>query len=80
MEAYEVEDFSLGDKTEGDRIVFKSLKDMEQAYKDIDNGNDIYVKTDDGLITKLLNQMLSTKIYDGSIKLSARAQEGEEVS
>jgi hypothetical protein len=69
---YNVMEFSLGDRTLGDRIIFKSLGDMEQAYKDIDNGNDIYVQTEDGLITRLLNQMISSKIYEGSIKLSAK--------
>ena len=40
MKVYEVEDFSLGDKHKGDRIIFKSLNDMEKAYGDIDNGRD----------------------------------------
>jgi len=79
MEVYDVEELSLGDKSVGDRIIFKSLKDMEQAYKDIDNGKNIYVKTDDGLITKILNQMVTSKIYEGSIKLSARLKAGEEI-
>ena len=78
METYDVEELSLGDKTEGDRIVFKSLKDMEDAYKDIDNGKNIYVKTNDGLITKILNQMVTSKIYEGNIKLSARISKQDE--
>lgn len=69
---YNVVDFSLGDKITGDVIVFKTIEDMENAYKDIDNGKDIYVKTDKGEITKLLHQMINTKIYDGSIRLSAK--------
>jgi len=78
MEIYNIEELSLGDKTQGDRIIFKSLKDMEEAYKDIDNGKNIYVKTDDGLITKILNQMVTSKIYEGSIKLSARVTKEDE--
>lgn len=75
MEAYDVIELSLGEKTEGDKIVFKSIEDMESAYKDIDNGKNIYVKTEDGLITKILNQMVTNKIYDGSIRLSAKVNE-----
>ena len=71
MEAYEVVNFSLGDKVQGDIIVFKSIEDMEKAYKDIDNGKDIYIQKE-GVITKLLHQMVSTKIYDGTIMLSAK--------
>lgn len=72
MEVYDVQELSLGEKTEGDKIIFKSIEDMEQAYKDIDNGKNIYVRTEDGLITKILNQMVTNKIYDGSIRLSAK--------
>ena len=71
METYKVLEFSLGSKIQGDKIVFSSIEDMERAYKDIDNGNDIYVEKDEK-ITKLLHQMISAKIYDGSITLSAR--------
>lgn len=77
MKVYKVASFSLGDKHQGDKIVFNSIVDMEQAYKDIDNGLDIYVQTEDGEVTKLLHQMVSSKIYDGSIRLSARPQHGE---
>jgi len=69
---YHVQKLQLGDKLEGDCIIFSSIEDMEQAYKDIDNGKDIYVRTEDGLVTKLLHQMINTKIYEGSIKISAR--------
>ena len=79
MKVYEVISFSLGDRTVGDRIVFKSLEDLEQAYKDIDNGRDIYVKEADGLITKILNQALTSKIYEASIKLSAKAGKGDNI-
>jgi hypothetical protein len=68
---YEVEDFSIGSKHDTDKIIFKTVEDMEQAYKDIDNGNDIYI-VKEGLVTKFLHQMISAKIYDGTIQLSAR--------
>jgi len=71
MEEYAVEDFSLGDKVNGDKIIFKSVETMEKAYRDIDVGKDIYILKD-GLVTKLLHQMISSKIYDGSIVISAR--------
>jgi hypothetical protein len=79
MKVYKVEEFSFGDKTESDRIVFKSIEDMEQAYKDIDNGRDIYVQEADGLITKILNQTITSKIYEATIKLSARKGKGEKL-
>lgn len=71
MGEYSVVDFSLGDKVNGDKIIFKSVDDMEQAYKDIDNGNDIYI-VKDGIVTKLLHQMINGKIYDGSIRIGAK--------
>lgn len=73
-ETYKVEEFILGAKTQGDKIIFKSIEDMERAYKEIDNGNNIYIEKD-GVITKLLHQMISAKIYDGTITLSARKQD-----
>ncbi len=69
-ETFEVESFSLGDKLAGDKIVFKSLEDLNRAYKEIDNGRDIYI-CHEGEITILPYRMLSTKLYDGSITLSA---------
>ena len=46
MGVYEVAEFRLGDRKEGDIIIFASVEDMENAYKDIDNGKDIYIKKD----------------------------------
>lgn len=74
--AYEVEEVSIGSKQTNDKIIFKSINDMEKAYADIDNGKDIYV-VKEGLVTKFLHQMISAKIYDGTIQLSARRQKGE---
>ena len=73
METYKVEEFSIGSNTQTDKIIFKSLEDMEKAYKDIDNGNHIYLEKD-GVVTKILNPMISGKIYDGKITLGAKKE------
>lgn len=75
--SYKVDSFRMGSKTQGDQIVFASVEDMEQAYKDIDNGRDIYIEKD-GIVTKLLQPMLTSRIYDGSIVLSARVEPSKE--
>ena len=79
VRTFDVEEVSLGDKMKGDRIVFKTREDLEQALKEIDNGRDIYAVEEDGTATLLLNRMINTKVYDGSIKLSARIFTKEEV-
>ena len=48
-----------------------TLDDLEQAHREINDGKDIYVVLEDEII-KLLNQELSSKIYDGRIKLAAK--------
>jgi hypothetical protein len=73
---FQVAEFSLGHKVEGDRIVFKSVEEMEQAHREIDNGKDIYVAKD-GLVSKLLHKMVSPKIYDGTLRLSAQIDKSE---
>ena len=78
MGVYEVAEFRLGDRKEGDIIIFASVEDMENAYKDIDNGKDIYIKKD-GIVTKILQQMITNKIYDGTIVLSAKVKKGEKI-
>lgn len=78
MKSYEVEEISLGDLDKGDRIIFKSHVDLEDARKEIDNGKDIYVLTEDGLETLVPHRMISAKLYDGSVKLSARVAQKEE--
>ena len=77
MKIYEVEEISLGDIDKGDRIIFKSHEDLVEARKEIDNGKDIYVQTEDGLETLLPFRMITAKLYEGSIKLSARAKKVE---
>lgn len=74
VKAYKVEEVSIGNKSTGDKIIFASMEDMEQAYKDVDNGKDIYV-IKECYVTKFLNSMISSKIYDGSIMLSAKANQ-----
>jgi len=77
QKSYKVESFRIGLKGQGDQIIFASMEEMEQAYKDLDNGKDIYIEKD-GVVTKLLQQMLTSKIYDGSIVLSARVSPSTE--
>lgn len=79
MKVYKVQGFSLGEKHKADQIRFGSLKDMEAAYKDIDNGRDIYVETEDGVVTKILNQAITSKIYEATITLCATRQKDERV-
>ena len=79
MKAYKVEKLCLGDKmSQGDQIVFQSIEDLKEARNDIENGNSIYVKTNDGLITELPYRMIYQKIYDGTIKMSAIDRQEEE--
>ena len=70
--AYKVEELRIGDKTQTNRIVFASLEEMELAHKDLDNGKNIYVREPDGMVTKILHQMVSYRIYEGTLLLSAR--------
>ena len=69
---YIVEEYSLGKTTEN-RIVFKSVKDMESAYRDVDNGNDICI-IKDGIVVKLLNKSINTKMYDGTLLFCAKEE------
>ena len=77
---YEAEEISLGDKQDKNRIVFKSVAELDKAYNDIDNGREIYVKdVRDGLIRKIPNQMVNTGVYTGKIDLCARQKQGEKI-
>jgi len=67
---YDVESFTLGVKDATNKIVFKTIDDMNCAYKDLDNGNDLQIKKD-GVVTKLLHQMIASKVYDGTILFCA---------
>ena len=78
MKTFKVEEISLGDVGKGDRIIFKSMQDLVAARKEIDDGKGIFVKTDDGLVTELPYRMIYQKIYDGTIKMSARVEQVKE--
>jgi hypothetical protein len=70
---YEVESFSIGNIGTGkNKIVFRTLEDLEQAYKDIDNGRDIYI-VKDGIITRVPHQSISSAVYELRIEMSALA-------
>jgi hypothetical protein len=69
---YTVEELVLGNKNEGDKIVFHTIDDLENAYKDLSDGKDIYVEKD-GMITRLPQRMISGKVYDGTLVLTAMA-------
>jgi len=71
VKAYGVEEMRIGDKAQA-RIVFATLEDMELACKDLDNGKNIYVQEPDGLVTMILHKMVSSRIYEGTLLLSAR--------
>lgn len=73
MGTYNVEEYELGKPTQN-RIVFKSVEDMGKAYKDLDNGNDISI-VKDGVVIKLLHQLINTKVYDGTLLLCAKEKQ-----
>lgn len=69
---YSVQELILGDKSRDDRIVFQTIDDLESAYKDLSDGKDIYVEKDD-MITLLPQRMISGRVYDGTLVLTAMA-------
>lgn len=70
MGNYNVDEYTLGKPSEN-RIIFKTVEDMNMAYKDLDNGNDISI-VKDGVVIKLLHQLINTKVYDGTLLLCAK--------
>jgi hypothetical protein len=76
MKTFDVEEIFLGEVGKGDRIIFHSIEDLQSARTEIDDGKGIFVRTPDGLITELPHRMIYQKIYDGTIKLSARMLQG----
>lgn len=70
---YNVDEYSLGKTTEANKIVFKTVEDMNNAYRDIDNGNDLCI-VKDGVVVKLLHKAINTKIYDGTLLLCAKQE------
>lgn len=71
IKTYEVKELSLGEFGKGNKIVFRSVADLQDARKQIDDGNSIYVKTEDNVITEITYRMIYQKIYDGTIMMSA---------
>lgn len=71
---YTVEELVLGNKSQGDKIIFHTIDDLENAYKDLSDGKDIYVEKD-GMITLLPQRMISGRVYDGTLVLTAMTPE-----
>jgi len=71
LHTFHIQEMSLDQSSATQKIVFDSIDDLEQAHREINDGKDIYVVLEDEVI-KLLNQELSSKIYDGRIKLAAK--------
>lgn len=71
---YAVEELILGDKAHGDRIIFHTIEDLESAYRDLSDGKDIYVEKE-GIITLLPQRMISGRVYDGTLVLTAMKSE-----
>jgi len=68
---FHIHELNLDQSSATQKIVFESVEDLDQAHRAINDGKDIYVVIKDEVI-KLLNQELSSKVYDGRIKLAAR--------
>ena len=68
---FDIVESTLGRKEGVEEITFKSEEDLEEAYRQIDLGYDIKV-VKQGVMTILPHRMLSSKIYDGTLKLSAK--------
>lgn len=77
IHTFHIQELDLDQSSAAQKIVFASIDDLEQAHGDINDGKDIYVVLGDEVI-KLLNQELSSKIYDGRIKLAAKYKRGDE--
>jgi hypothetical protein len=71
LHTFHIHELNLDQSSATQKIVFESIDDLEQAHREINDGKDIYVVINEEVI-KLLNQELSSKIYDGRIKLAAR--------
>lgn len=69
---YSVEELILGDREKGDKITFQSIDDLDSAYRDLNDGKDIYLEKD-RIITLLPHRMISGRVYDGTLVLTATA-------
>ena len=70
IRTFHIHQLNLSQSAATQKIVFDSIDDLECAHREINDGKDIYVVVE-GEVIKLLNQELSSKIYDGRIKLAA---------
>jgi hypothetical protein len=73
MKTYKVEKLSLGDKVTGDQILFENMEDLKKARLEVEDGRDLYVMTPDNVVTALPYRMIYQKIYDGTIRMSAKS-------
>lgn len=67
---YSIEELILGDKARGDKIIFRTIEDLESAYRDLNDGKDIYVEKED-IVTLLPHRMIAGRLYDGTLVLTA---------
>lgn len=74
MKIFEIEEFTFGIAGKTDKIIFKSIRDLDSANEEINNAKGLYVKTKDGLVTALSHRLLYQRIYDGSMLLCAREE------
>ena len=74
---FHIREMDMDQSSTAQKIVFDSIEDLEQAHREINDGKDIYVVLGDEVI-KLLNQELSSKVYDGRIKLAAKFKPSQE--
>jgi len=78
IHTFHIHEMDMDQTSTAQKIVFGSIEDLEQAHREINDGKDIYVLLGDEVI-KLLNQELSSKIYDGRIKLAAKYKKSDEL-
>jgi hypothetical protein len=69
-----VQEVIIGDKYKGDKILFDTMTEMNDAFNEIDLGKDIFVQDNNGIITRLLNRMINTKINNGEIQMCAKGE------
>lgn len=78
--AYDVEEYTIGSTQQEERITFNTIKDMESAYQNVNDGADFNVRIKDGdkeRIIKVPFKMIRQKLYEGTIQLGARPEGGE---
>lgn len=78
--AYDVEEYTIGSTKQEERITFNTIKDMESAYQNVNDGADFNVRIKDGdkeRIIKVPFKMIRQKLYEGTIQLGARPEGGE---